>query len=227
MIGSGRDEVPYGLEGLLGAAYLYIGQPERWVEWCRAQLARGRDTHAFTRASLVIALAIAGSGDEAMAAADGLIDAAEATRNPCALSYALFAYGFAFRDADPVRALDALRRGLVIAQDSGNRANESHPGGHVCPDSRPNTATRWPRFDYVTLAIRNYHDSGNTTMIRVPLAILAVLLRPARTLRTGGHHRRFRVQSPHRSGDPRDQHRDHPPARCPRRPDLRIARPQG
>ena len=26
---------------------------------------------------------------------------------------------------------------------------------------------------------------------------------------------------------PRNQHRDHPRARCPRRPDLRIARPQG
>ena len=38
-----------------------------------------------------------------MAAATGLIDAAEATHNPCALSFALFAYGFAFRDADPVR----------------------------------------------------------------------------------------------------------------------------
>ena len=61
-----------------------------------------------------------------MAAANGLIDAAEATRNPCALSFALLAYGFAFRDADPDRALDALRRGLVIAQDSGNRCNETH-----------------------------------------------------------------------------------------------------
>src|SRR6478736_3507646 len=54
-----------------------------------------------------------------------LIDAAEATRNPWALSYALFAYGFAFLDADPVGALEALRRGLVIAQDSGNRGSES------------------------------------------------------------------------------------------------------
>ena len=36
-----------------------------------------------------------------MAAANGLIDAAEATHNPCALSFALLAYGFAFRDADP------------------------------------------------------------------------------------------------------------------------------
>ena len=49
-------------------SYLAIGQPERWVEWCRAQLARGRDTHAFIRACLVIALALAGSGEEAMAA---------------------------------------------------------------------------------------------------------------------------------------------------------------
>ena len=24
----------------LGTVYLAIGQPERWVEWCRAQLAR-------------------------------------------------------------------------------------------------------------------------------------------------------------------------------------------
>ena len=60
MIGSGRDEVPFGLEGLLGVAYLVIGQPERWVEWCRAQLARGRDTHTFTRSALVIALTFAG-----------------------------------------------------------------------------------------------------------------------------------------------------------------------
>ena len=29
VIGSGRDEVPFGIEGLLGVAYLVIGQPER------------------------------------------------------------------------------------------------------------------------------------------------------------------------------------------------------
>ena len=45
-----------------------------------------------------------------MTAAEGLIEAAEATRNPCALSFALLAYGFACGDTDPVRALDALRR---------------------------------------------------------------------------------------------------------------------
>jgi hypothetical protein len=98
---------------MLGGSYINIGQPERWVELCRAQLARGRDTHAFTRACLVVALTVAGSGEEARAAAHGLIDAAEATRNPNVLAFALMADGVAFCDADRVRALEALRRGLV------------------------------------------------------------------------------------------------------------------
>jgi predicted ATPase/class 3 adenylate cyclase len=51
--------------------------------------------------------------------------------------------------------------------------------------------------------------------------------RLSRTLRTGGHHRWLRAQSHRRSGGPRNHHRDHPSARCPRRGDLRIARPQG
>jgi hypothetical protein len=33
------------------------------------------------------------------------------------------------------------------------------------------TALRWAVLDYVTLAIRNFHDAGNTTIIRMPLAI--------------------------------------------------------
>ena len=48
--------LPYGIEGVLGAVYLVIGQPERLVEWCRAQLARRRDTHVHIRACLVFAL---------------------------------------------------------------------------------------------------------------------------------------------------------------------------
>ena len=195
-------EVPFGSEGTLGGAYTVIGQPERNVEWCRAQLARGRDTHTITRTMLVIGLAVAGSGEEAMAAANGLIEAAEAIRNPYVLSYALFAYGFAFRDADPVRALDALRRGLVIAQDSGNRFIESHTGDSLCLGSRPNTATRVAALDHLTLAIRNFHDSGNIAIHPFRPGHPRRPPRPARTPRTRGHHRRFRVQSLHRVGSP-------------------------
>src|ERR1700745_2007275 len=60
-----------------------------------------------------------------MDSADGLIEAAEATGNPSWLALALLACGLAFRDADPVGALNALGRGLMIAQDSGNRTAAS------------------------------------------------------------------------------------------------------
>src|SRR5271154_1694280 len=122
VLGRSRDAPPYGIEGVLGLVYLAIGQPERLAEWCRAQLARRRDTHVYIRAWLVLALALAGCGGEAMDSADGLIEAAEAPGNPFLLALALGAYGLAFRDADPVGTLHALVRGLVIAQDSGSRA---------------------------------------------------------------------------------------------------------
>jgi predicted ATPase len=175
VIGSGRhEEVPFGLEGLLGAAYGVIGQPERWVEWCRAQLARGRDTHGITRAYLVFALTLAGCGEEARAAANGLIDAAEASHNPFALALALYDNTFVFRDTAPAAARDALRRGLVIAQDSGNRYIESLLAGSL---SRLEAVHGDPvaALDYVTRAIRNFHDAGNTTVVRGGLAILAAL----------------------------------------------------
>jgi predicted ATPase len=172
---SGRDEVPYGIQGWLGQAYVYIGQPERCVEWCRTQLARGCDTHTLTTASLVLVLTVAGSPDEAMAAATGLIDAAEATRNPHVLSFTLLAYGFALRYTDPDRALDALRRGLLIAQDSGNRANETHLAGGLA-QLEAQQGDPLAAFDYFAVAIRNYHDSGNPTLMRVPLAVLAAFL---------------------------------------------------
>jgi hypothetical protein len=144
------------------------------AEWCRAQLARRRDTHINIRGWLVLALSVAGSGGEAMDCADGLIEAAEATGNPSVLAWALGAYGLAFRDADPVGALNALGRGLVIAQDSGNRTTasalaefrallEAEHGGTVSA------------LDHLTLAIRNFHNAGDTTTIRAPLATLAVL----------------------------------------------------
>ncbi|MGE2816248.1 ATP-binding protein [Mycobacterium heidelbergense] len=174
VIGSG-GEVPFGFEGVLGAVYLIIGQPERCVEWCRAQLARGRDTHTLTRAALVATLAVAGAGEDARAAANGLIDAAEATHNPYALANALRAYGRAFGDADPAGALAALRRGLVIAQESGNRFFESQLATALS-QLEPEHGDPLAALDHITLAIRNFYDSGNVAYIPIALATLAVFL---------------------------------------------------
>jgi hypothetical protein len=175
VIASGRhDEVPFGAEAALGTAYGVIGQPERWVEWCRTQLARGRDTHGITRTYLVFALTLAGCGEEARAAANGLIDTAEATHNPYVLSLALYVHSFAFRDADPAGARDAARRGLVIARDSGNRYTETLLADGVS-HLEAEHGDPLAALDYVTLAIGNFHDAGNTTGVRVALATLAVL----------------------------------------------------
>jgi predicted ATPase len=174
VIGTG-GEVQFDDEGALGGVYLVIGQPERMVEWCRARLARGRDTLTLTRTNLVLALMVAGAGEEARAAANGLIDAAEATHNPFALAYALHTYGFAYHDADPVRALEALRRGLVIAQDSGNRFVESHVATGLSR-LEPEHGDPLAALDHITLAIGNFYDSGHVAYIRGPLATLAVFL---------------------------------------------------
>jgi len=170
-----RDEAPFGLAGMAGGVYLYAGQPERCVDWCRTYLARGRDAGALIRAALVNALTIAGSAEEAVVAADGLIDAAEATSNPWMLSYSLLCYGMAYRDTDPVRALDALRRGLVITRESGNRFNESHLA-NALSGLEANHGDPLAALDYVTLAIRNYRDAGSVAFIHPPLASLAAIL---------------------------------------------------
>jgi predicted ATPase/class 3 adenylate cyclase len=174
VIGSGGHEVPFGIEGALGASYAVIGQPERYVEWCRAQLARSHDTHTLTRATLVQALTFAGCGEEAQAAVTGLSDAAEATHNPFALSYALYVHGVAFRNADPAGALEALRRGLVIARDSGNRYTETLLAA-LLSSIEAEHGDPLAALDYVTLAVRNFHDGGNTTGVRSALAILTAL----------------------------------------------------
>jgi hypothetical protein len=84
-------------------------------------------------------------------------------------------YGIACCDADPLGARDALRRGLVIAQDSGNRYNETHLA-NMLGRLEARHGDPLAALDYLALAIRNYHDSGNNTLMRVPLAFLAALL---------------------------------------------------
>jgi predicted ATPase/class 3 adenylate cyclase len=175
IIGDSPDTVPFGAEGWLGTAYLYIGRPAWWAEWCRSQLARGRDTHSITRTSLVFALTTAGFPDEAMEAANGLVEAAETTNNPYVLSFALTAHAYALHHADPVRALGPLRRALEIARRSGNRFNESNAATNLAQleaqHGDPQAA-----LDCLILAIRHHHDSGSTGLLRGPLAVLAAFL---------------------------------------------------
>jgi hypothetical protein len=120
-------------------------------------------------------LTIAGCDDQAIAAAEGLIDTAEATRNPHALSLALLAYGFAWRSADPNRAAEAMHRGLAIAHDSGNRFNETHIAANLA-QVEVERGDPLSALDHISLAIRQLHDSGNIVTLRSPFTNLAILL---------------------------------------------------
>ena len=63
----------------------------------------------------------------------------------------------------------------MIAQDSGNRCHRVTSWRPLLARLEAEHGDPLAALDHLTLAIRNYHDSGNTTMIRVPLAILAAL----------------------------------------------------
>jgi hypothetical protein len=119
-------------------------------------------------------LTVGGPSDEAMAMLDDLRSAADATDNPAVLGYALLARGLAYRYVDGVTAYDAHRRGLKVAQDSGNELIESHLSGTMAQlaalHGEPADA-----FDYLTMAIRHFYNAGSFSHLQVPLAILATV----------------------------------------------------
>ena len=181
--GEGFDPVPYEAQSSTGIVYSHAGQPERWVELCRREIAGGIGPHTITRASLVMAFYFLGDSDEARAACEGLLAAADATDNPATACFALLAHGLAYLNADPVAAYDALRRGLKVARDSGNRQMESAMAAVLCQLAASAGdlvfgATRGDpidAFDYLTVTIRRYHDSGNLANLHNPLVILAAV----------------------------------------------------
>ena len=117
------------------------------------------------RATLVLALTSAGCGDEAIAASDGLLTAAEATGNPHTVCWTLLALGVAYRDADVATASAALHRGLTLALESGNRQIVSNLAAAL---SRLAATHGEPKdaFDPLILAIRNQYDSGSFSLLR-------------------------------------------------------------
>jgi predicted ATPase len=169
------DEIFYELESSTGVVYSHAGQSERWVDLCRSAIGQGADPQTLTRASLVMALYFSGKGDEARAASQGLLAAADATGNPSTACMALLAYGVAYHDADPAVAYDALRRALTVAQESGNRQLESAAASTVwlvaVSDRDPIES-----LEYLMVLIRRYYDVGNVLLLHNPLAILASLL---------------------------------------------------
>ena len=105
-----------------------------------------------------------------MMAANGHRCRRRATDNPNRVLCAM-AYGDAYTDGDRVAA---RRLSRACARDAGETGNRKDGGNrcNVCPTYEttlslgPNDGDPSARSTTSTVAIRNYHDSGNTTMIQ-------------------------------------------------------------
>jgi hypothetical protein len=168
---------PFGLEALwLGAVYSALDEPDRYIAHYRRQMEQGRDPFELSRACVVIALLSAGRDAEAQSLADGLVEAAERTDNPYAISFALLAFAMASSMKDPLGVIDSLRRGLVTAQESGNKANVSYLAMTLAMTLGRVEGDQSGPLDNIRLAIGNYFDAGSTAQIRAALGLFMTLL---------------------------------------------------
>jgi predicted ATPase/class 3 adenylate cyclase len=173
---SGRfDGVSDAAEVSLGGPYITTGDRQRILEFVQRFAARHTPTRCYARTLLAMTLKINGDAQGACAAFDGLLAEADATDNPHTISFALNGYGYVYADADPVAASEALHRGVTIAADSGNRELESQLAVNL---ARLAAAQGDPLdgITFMNIAIRNYQDAGNFSLMPSALAILAGFL---------------------------------------------------
>jgi hypothetical protein len=147
------------------------GSLDRWVKYCRDKLSLASGTHVYTRGYLVSALSIADGLDEALAESESLASVEQITDNPALICWAYNMYGWVRQTADPGLATAAHRRGLTIAQETGNRLLETYLASNLCRLSAAHGDST-EAFDLLTIAINNYVKSGNYSLLPQPMAVL-------------------------------------------------------
>jgi hypothetical protein len=133
----------------------------------------GIPTHA--QAVMVIALAVMGDTDEALAASQNMLAVARGASNPSLAGAMLLAYGWVRRHADPTAAYEALRQGWTIAEESNNRQQASITAGLLAGLATAR-GDFTDAFDYISTTLRYYYDSGTVELMHITLGILVVLL---------------------------------------------------
>ena len=168
-------EMPFGIDGQLGSGYITFGQPQRAVDCYRLRLECGPDTKGLKRVGLALALMAVGELESALSTVEVVINDPAATRNPYVKSFADLAYCSALIHTDPAKALEVLRRGVVVAQESGNRAIATflttNMSRVMAQHGDPFTA-----LDQLTVVFRHYLDGGNLSNLRSSFAILISVL---------------------------------------------------
>ncbi|MGA5462244.1 ATP-binding protein [Mycobacterium sp. NPDC050041] len=165
---------PFDIEPTaLGGTYITVGAPDRWLELFDHTDASQLST--FNQASLVMALLTSGRLDDAEVACLRLLSSIEATDNPGARAYGLLAYGYVRRIDDAAVAYEALRRGLSIAIDSGNRMTEAYLLVNLSSMVGIHGDAQ-DALDFLASAIENFSDAGTYSHMVSPLGVLASAL---------------------------------------------------
>lgn len=168
------DAVHIGLEAALAGGFLNAANAQQCIDWGRRVISRRPGHRYWVLPHLVFAMTFAGQHDEASALSDELFTGLDNVVNPALLAGALFAYGYIQRNRDTDAAYAALKRGLTVAQATGNRQMEALLAATLAgvATSRADPADA---LEYFNLAIRSYYDSGSLLYLPGPLGMLAVL----------------------------------------------------
>ena len=157
----------------VAVAHLFSGRPERFM----ALGSEGRETDVLEMGSIGAVWIKATMGDtvEAMHLADEMLEAAERTGIPWSISYAHAAYGRAFSQSDPDRALEAFRRAVQVARESDNRMWEVVMGRDLIglEATRGDPGSALGSFSRI---IDGFYQTGDVGNLAPTLGYLVVLL---------------------------------------------------
>jgi tetratricopeptide (TPR) repeat protein len=155
------------------AAYLHSGDTDNALGCCAVLARRPGLSGMFGLSALVFALPAVGRAAEARTMADQALAAARANGNQFWIAWALLAYGRAFADSDPTRALDAMREGLSYARTH----RISFAEALIARDAAALEAVHGAPQEALALfdsAIESFHRSGNQADLAATLAYLAI-----------------------------------------------------
>jgi predicted ATPase len=165
----------YGPRAREAEAHRFAGRNDRRLEIYQELAAKPGLEGAIGLASLLYVLPEVGRGDEARTIADEALAAARAFGHPLVIAYALHAYGRAFAETDPQRALSAMRQAIDFARDHGLGFFEAL----FARDLASIEAVHGHRDQALRLfdtAIEAFHRAGNAGSLALTLAYLTGFL---------------------------------------------------
>jgi predicted ATPase len=165
----------FGIEGLLGAAFLACGEPQRAVDYYRGRLESGSPGTALNNVGLALAVAADGDLDVAETIAENVLSGADAANNPYVACFAAMAVSVPLTTTNPARAAEAIRRGIDVAHRSGNRSIETYLISGLSRITA-NYGDPLEALDQLATTFKHYLDAGSIGILSNALAILAGLL---------------------------------------------------